>query len=668
MRFVIVFLTAAILLAAGGVSAQEYHTIYEIQEVAVGDDSSYMIGDTVITSGIVTAGAGLFYAGSHITFYLQDNTGGPWSGVLVYNEDNSAFASFIGDSVVIAGVVSEYSTFSGRQSNMTEIVTIGEVMILLTNRPLPEIQVLSPGMIDSTNGADSLAEQYEGCLVQVQNVFVSDISSPYSQFNVTDNISGECVIRMYSDSLFNYGTPSLGTPYESITGVVYDVYGNYTIMPRTAADLVLAVGPPIITGTSRSPGGHPMSSDTVKVTCNISDNSFVEEASVFYRINGGSWSDVLLQPIGEITYQAVIPPQANYSLVDYYVYAMDDEENISYDPPGAPGEFYSYSVSDSIPTTIYEIQYTTEPESASFFVYRDVQLTAKVIADNEDFPIDSTAGYKIFYLQDGFDPYSTGGAWDGLYVYNRTDDPLWVNPIEIQRGQVVIISGTVNEYYGMTELANITECVAITLIMPTLDPVEISTADLAEGSLTGEQYEGCMVKISDVTVTDPEFAPGLWTVADASGENCIIGKQGVYTYEPGMNHEIEYIVGLVRYSSGTFKLEPRDDDDLGAISAVQPQGGFSPYEFALNGNYPNPFNPSTTINFTLKHRAPVKLEMYNIMGQKVCTLIDGVLEAGPHTAVWNGRDYRNIPAASGIYFVRYHGEKFDLCRKVVLMK
>jgi len=651
-------------MCAVSLYAQPYHTIYEIQTVATGDDSSYMFGDTITTSGIVTAGAGLFYAGSHVTFYLQDNHGGPWSGILIYNYDNSAFATAIGDSVLVTGSVSEYGTFAGVQSSMTEIATIGEVVTLLPNRPLPEIQIITPGQIDSTNGADSLAEPYEGCLVQVRDVIVSDISSPYAQFNVTDNLTGECIIRMYSDSLINYGTPSLGVPYASITGVIYQVYGNYTIMPRTAADLQLAVGPPIITGTYSVPGGHPWPSDTVAVYTNLTDDSAIEEASVYYRVNNGSWYDVVLQPQGEITYKALIPPQADYAVVDFYVYALDDEGNASYDPPDAPAEFYSYSVSDSIPSSIYEIQYSEDPEGASFFNFREVQLSGVVTADSSDFPVDSTAIYQAVYIQDTSDPYSTGGAWNGVYIYNRTDDLAW---IQAQRGDLIAISATVNEYYGMTELVEVTDFSVMSSGNPLPEPVEVTCEQLMEGTTEGEQFEGCLVKLTEVTVVDPAVSSTLWSVTDATGEICLIGTLGIYEYLPMANDNIEFVTGVVRWSSGSYKLEPRDNDDIGST----PVNGFTaptPYEFALEASYPNPFNPVTTINFTLKHRAEVRLEVFDLLGRQVRTLVDGELSEGPHRAEWRGNDQSGLPVSSGIYFVRFSGQDFDFCDKVVLMK
>ena len=68
----------------------------------------------------------------------------------------------------------------------------------------------------------------------------------------------------------------------------------------------------------------------------------------------------------------------------------------------------------------------------------------------------------------------------------------------------------------------------------------------------------------------------------------------------------------------------------------------------LDGNYPNPFNPSTTIRYSMKEAGPVSIEIYNIKGQLVRTLVDGVKEAGNHTIVWNGLDKSNRSVSSGV--------------------
>jgi len=90
----------------------------------------------------------------------------------------------------------------------------------------------------------------------------------------------------------------------------------------------------------------------------------------------------------------------------------------------------------------------------------------------------------------------------------------------------------------------------------------------------------------------------------------------------------------------------------------------------LFGNYPNPFNPETTIRFSIKEPSHVKLEIFNIKGQKVRTLIDDGLEAKYHTVVWDGCDDSRKPVASGIYFSLFDSANGDYTstRKMILMK
>lgn len=103
------------------------------------------------------------------------------------------------------------------------------------------------------------------------------------------------------------------------------------------------------------------------------------------------------------------------------------------------------------------------------------------------------------------------------------------------------------------------------------------------------------------------------------------------------------------------------------VNYVKP-GGFmaseaeSP-EVSLLGNYPNPFNPTTDISFSLPAASHVKLEVYNIMGQKVATVIDRFMEAGTHTVKWDGSK-----AASGVYLYRLEAGEFTETRKMMLLK
>jgi len=93
-----------------------------------------------------------------------------------------------------------------------------------------------------------------------------------------------------------------------------------------------------------------------------------------------------------------------------------------------------------------------------------------------------------------------------------------------------------------------------------------------------------------------------------------------------------------------------------------------PKDFELFQNYPNPFNPTTKIQFALVKSTKVKLLIYNVLGQKVRTLINGQIDAGVHTVVWDGRNDAGQSLGSGVYFYRVQTDKFSKTRKMILMK
>ena len=93
-----------------------------------------------------------------------------------------------------------------------------------------------------------------------------------------------------------------------------------------------------------------------------------------------------------------------------------------------------------------------------------------------------------------------------------------------------------------------------------------------------------------------------------------------------------------------------------------------PTVYELDQNYPNPFNPSTTIKFTVPVAGKVTLTVYNVVGQKIATLINGNVTAGSHTRVWNGKDSAGNQVASGVYFYKLTAEKFSATEKMILMK
>ena len=88
----------------------------------------------------------------------------------------------------------------------------------------------------------------------------------------------------------------------------------------------------------------------------------------------------------------------------------------------------------------------------------------------------------------------------------------------------------------------------------------------------------------------------------------------------------------------------------------------------LKGNYPNPFNPSTNISFTLSAEVDLRIDIYNIKGQKILALVDDIYPAGSHSVVWNGTDDRGYSVSSGIYFYKMTAGGVQEIRRMVMMK
>lgn len=93
-----------------------------------------------------------------------------------------------------------------------------------------------------------------------------------------------------------------------------------------------------------------------------------------------------------------------------------------------------------------------------------------------------------------------------------------------------------------------------------------------------------------------------------------------------------------------------------------------PTIFALAQNYPNPFNPETTIKYQLPRAAQVKLEIHNVLGQKVIVLVDRQQPAGYYSIVWNGKNDSRKPMASGIYLYRLQADDFVDVKKLMLLR
>ena len=142
------------------------------------------------------------------------------------------------------------------------------------------------------------------------------------------------------------------------------------------------------------------------------------------------------------------------------------------------------------------------------------------------------------------------------------------------------------------------------------------------------------------------------------------GTQYFYEYEYFPNSFYRFYITTVNQMG--MESDPSETVEYESVNADE---DIIPLITELHGNYPNPFNPTTTISFSVAQNSDfVNLEIYNIKGQKVKQLINEILPAGRHVKAWNGKDEKGKQAASGIYFYKMKSGDFQQSRKMLLLK
>jgi hypothetical protein len=129
------------------------------------------------------------------------------------------------------------------------------------------------------------------------------------------------------------------------------------------------------------------------------------------------------------------------------------------------------------------------------------------------------------------------------------------------------------------------------------------------------------------------------------------------------------VVRVIGSSGGIEVARSRFTIGTGFITGVALEKSGIPTEYNLAQNYPNPFNPSTQINFDLPKQSPVTLEIYDMLGQKVRTLISGdMMDPGYYHVTWSGTNQYGNSVASGVYYYRIVADKFTSLKKMMFLK
>ena len=141
-----------------------------------------------------------------------------------------------------------------------------------------------------------------------------------------------------------------------------------------------------------------------------------------------------------------------------------------------------------------------------------------------------------------------------------------------------------------------------------------------------------------------------------------------YRFE-GEDFDFSYPNTTTSYTAGTSGQPLGDLNWFGIEVGVEKQNPIQVVEsYELKNNYPNPFNPSTTIEFAIPQKGNVELSIYNVLGQKIATLINSELNQGVYKATWNGLTDSGVSVVSGTYIYRIKSGEFSMSKKMILLK
>ena len=481
-------------------------------------------GEVVTVTAIVTATT-WGTVGSSTQAALQDATG----GLVLYAGGFDAELA-VGDEITVTGAIDIYA-------GLIEITPTAptDIEVLSSGNDLPAIQNLTIPEIAAGG------EDYESEYIHLDSVTIVGgtwpTSSSSANMTIADVDGVTMTMRIDGDTdLHNY--PQL-LGYFNFTGIVGRYNDNFQVFPRYYTDLEQIGDPtPQISEVSQEPVS-PTPADDVIVTATIIDNASVVSASLNYIVDSGVEMVVAMTAGAEDSYTATIPAQAANAIVEYTLSATDDLGGVS------TTDSYSYIVYGGAVNTIASLQDGTVPTGTS--------VTIEGIVTAEPYAFYPEDDLRYYFIQDDF------SAQSGIKVYDPGRG--------LSQGDEVRLTGTVDEYYDLTEIIDVTEFEVLSS-GNTMEPLVVNLM------LDMEIYEGVLIEIQNVTVVDPDLGYGEWSVSDGTTE-IVLDDAADYFYTPVAGEVLSSIVGVLDYSFGVYKLLPRlaqdiqTADGLTRIQAIQ---------------------------------------------------------------------------------------------------
>ncbi len=643
------------------------------------EDPYDLPGDTLTIKGVVTMPTGLSFARAGIKFILSEPEGGPWSSVLSYHPDSSAYPVLLeGDLIEMTGYIGEYNT---GPSNMTEFWITSPIEIIELGHSVPAPDYVETGDLR----IPETAEQWGNVMVYAKEATIVNYGTAYELFGLDDG-SGYVLVDDDSDSLGryydpqrdNHPIPPLGTIADSIRGWVYHHYGSYgdstayKLEPLYIGDILWGVGPPAISNVSRDVD-VPTSTDIVTISADITTNQTISETAIYYDVIlndvSAGYTKINMVNLTGNTYEGQIPAQIDGSFINYYITTTDDLGQTTFIPADTSLQNYTYIVIDGA-LSIHNLQYTPWEIADSPFENAKVEVTGITTVDTA-----AVHHFESLSIQDA------EAAWSGIFIFDENEN---LNFNGLNRGDEVTVFGTVTDYNPDWDFkwnnntVILADSIRVNSSENTVNPIDVSTGELAANP---EAYEGVLVKISDATFMSVNSYDV--TFDDGSGA-CLIDDDFIsanslnfngdddYIYAFGdtlhLGEKVDMIQGVFVFSFGSFKIEVRDAEDFGTTVGVDPNYKPIPLSYKLEQNFPNPFNPETRIYFEIADAQKVTLVVYNMLGQKVRTITNEYFNVGHHIVNWDGHNDAGNMMPTGVYIYRIKAGNFIRSKKMIMMK
>lgn len=439
------------------------------------------------------------------------------------------------------------------------------------------------------------------------------------------------------------------------------------LLPFLDTDIEVVAEPSVtniaLTPPDFVPGDAPV---PIIVDVTAQDGVIAEVTANYEASTGESGSVVLADASGKAldgTFGGDIPALPDGAFVNYRV-AVRDTSGIQFE---SEGEVRYRVLFDGI-NEIADIQLTAdEGDGDSPFVGLTLPMNIEAVVQSR---LDVSGFLSV---QDD----STLGPWSGL-ILEPTDA---INGMELQPGDNILIAGgTVEEIRGirfdrsgdLTGLSNPT--VSRTTGSGTPFAYKELTTDAVDDESVAEAHEGMLVRFNNVVITNPDEGFGEWSFATRNGDgtnqapaladdasDALSSSFATSMWAGG--EAVDFIQGIWGNSFGNAKLFPEDSTDVGVVTNVATEDADVPSRFVLDQNYPNPFNPQTTIRYEVGAVGQVTLEVFDVLGRRVATLVDGQQTPGAYTVTF---DAANLP--SGLYLYRLEAGSKVHTKKMMLLK